>query len=201
MAQEILLYLKQNAAELLGFLFGIVYVVLAIQERYWCWIAGILNVVLYALVFLQNHLYGAAILQVIYLGMSVYGLFHWLKPKGTANDGAVLSVTRTSGQTWGWVMIFIVAGTALSGYLLSFTDNAIPWWDGLTTALGLVATWMTARKLLENWLVWIVANLICCIVYAIQGLYPTVIYYFILAIMAWVGYHQWKKSATKPVTL
>ncbi|HRZ42792.1 MAG TPA: nicotinamide riboside transporter PnuC [Bacteroidales bacterium] len=186
-------YLQTHSIELLGFLFGIIYVVLAIRENPWCWVAGIVNAGLYVWVFFKSRFYGAAGLQGIYLLMSVYGWFFWLGI-GKKKEQAAPVVTHTPARGWPLLIALIAGGSVLFGALFSHTDNPIPWWDGITTAMGLVATWMAARKYLENWLVWIVNDTLCTIIYASQGLYPTMALYLVLGIMAVVGYLHWRKN-------
>jgi nicotinamide mononucleotide transporter len=183
-------YLSENYIELLGFLFGIVYVVLAIRENYWCWLFGMVNVAMYIVVFLQGKLYGMMSLQVIYLGMSVYGLIRWRGKTGDAGGRVQKIPTRTLLIS----LLSILFLTLLSVWILRFTDNSSPWMDGLITAMGLVATWMTARKYLENWLVWIVNDAICVGFYLYAGLYLTTVLYAIFLTMAVVGYIEWKRK-------
>lgn len=186
-------YLLSSQLEVWGFIFGIAYVVLATRQNVWCWPAGIVNVLMYIIVFYRSGLYGDSALQLFYLGISFYGLFLWLKPgKGTAK---FLQIQSTSLAKWIWLSTFTILSTLLFGYLLdTYTDSIIPYWDGLTTALGVYATWMTARKLLENWLVWIFTDILCTGIYFYKELYTTMVFYFILALLAINGYYQWKKQ-------
>lgn len=190
-------YLSRNYIELLGFLFGIIYVILAIKENAWCWVAGIVNVTMYIIVFFDSRLYGMMSLQVIYLVMSIYGLVLWMGwfRKGRAKPKPAIRRVR---KTESWIIFSFIAGaTLLIGIMLAGTDNQIPYWDGLITSFGLAATWMTARKILDNWLVWIVNDVTCVIIYAFIGLYLTMAFYLLLAIMAVVGYREWKRSMLK----
>jgi nicotinamide mononucleotide transporter len=190
----LLQYLTSNWVELLGFAFGILYVILIIRENVWGWVAGIANVGLYIVIFFGNRIYGAGILQCIYLAMSMYGLYSWLGRGKKSDQKKTPSISRTPIYRWLPILLFIFAGSISGGILLSYSDNPVPYWDGITTALGLAATWMTARKYLENWLVWIVNDIICTLVYASQLMYLTTILYLVLATMAVVGYLQWRKS-------
>jgi nicotinamide mononucleotide transporter len=167
--------------------------VLATRQNVWCWTAGIVNVLMYIVVFYRSGLYGDSALQVFYLFMSFYGLFLWVR-KNDDKSGAV-SISTTSSVKWIQLSFLTLFSTLLFGYTLdNFTDSSIPYWDGLTTALGLFATWMTARKLIENWLVWIFTDLLCTGIYFYKELYTTMVFYFILAILAVNGYYQWKKQ-------
>jgi nicotinamide mononucleotide transporter len=190
-------YLLSHQLEVWGFIFGIAYVVLATRQSVWCWPAGIVNVLMYIIVFYRSGLYGDSALQLFYLGISFYGLFLWLTPE--RNSAKPLQIQSTSSTKWIWLSTFTFLSTILFGFLLdTFTDSEIPYWDGLTTALGVFATWMTARKLLENWLVWVFTNVLCTAIYFYKELYTTMIFYFILALLAFNGYYQWKKQLTAP---
>ena len=190
---ELLHYFTENSLEILGFVFGIVYVLLAARQNVWCWIAGIINVTLYIIIFYRSGLYGDSALQVFYLGISIYGLYSWLYRK--KGQSGLLQITHTTRELWGRLFFLTSISTILFGYLLdNFTDSVIPYLDGFTTALGVYATWMTARKLLENWHVWIFTNIVCTGVYFYKELYTTMVFYFILAILAYNGLVQWKKQ-------
>jgi nicotinamide mononucleotide transporter len=187
-------YFLENYIELTGFLFGVIYVILVIREHYLCWVAGSINVVIYIVVFFHNNLYGMSLLQVFYLIMSVYGFLLWrgvLETKGKRNSGQVIS--NMPWKTWLFIMILLMLTVLLTGYLLSFTDSEIPWLDSLITMMGLAATWMTARKYIESWWVWIVNDLICVFVYLYLELYLTAALYAVFFVMAIVGYFAWRK--------
>ncbi|MCD4681229.1 MAG: nicotinamide riboside transporter PnuC [Bacteroidales bacterium] len=191
----VITWLSDNYIELLASVLGILYVILAIRQNIWCWMAGIINVALYIFIFLNARLYGDMALQVFYLLMSIYGWYSW--KFGKSKNKEVLVVTRLTQNS---VFLLLVILTILSvgfGYLLSFTNSDIPYWDGLTTALGLIATWMIARKIIENWLVWIFTDLLCVGIYYYKELYPTAIFYLIMAILAVVAYYKWKKDMRK----
>jgi nicotinamide mononucleotide transporter len=89
---------------------------------------------------------------------------------------------------------------ALSFILIYFTDSPLPVWDAFTTAGSIVATWMLANKILENWLFWIIIDLISMGLYIYKGLYPTVVLFFVYSVMAVFGYIQWKESLTKEIS-
>jgi nicotinamide mononucleotide transporter len=78
--------------------------------------------------------------------------------------------------------------------LLHLTDSPVPYLDAVSTSLSIVATWMLARKILENWLLWIVADLISTGLYIYKGLWPTTVLFLVYTVLAVVGYFQWKRS-------
>ncbi len=184
-------WLSANIIEVAATVLGISYVLLAIKQNIWCWLLGIVSVALYIIIFFTERLYGDAALQLFYLFFGFYGWYHWYFGSAKPNSLPVTSIPKKTA----WVLAVAIAlSSFVFGYVLSFTDSDIPYWDGFTTALGLAATWMTARKYLENWLLWIFANAVCVGVYYYKGLYPTVFYYIILALLAYRGYTIWKKD-------
>jgi nicotinamide mononucleotide transporter len=181
-----------GAAELAGVVFGLLYVWLAIRENVWCWPAGIANAALFLVVFFHARLYGAAALQLVYLALSVYGWRQWLR--GGEQHGR-LGVSRTP---LGWA-IGLGVGASLVAVLLAFylrqrTADALPWSDAVTTAASLAAQWMTTRKWLENWLVWIAVNVVYVAMYISQRLHATAVLYAVFLVMAVLGYREWRSS-------
>lgn len=184
-------WIINNYVEVTASALGIAYVLLAIRQNIWCWLLGIISVAMYIVIFYMERLYGGTMLQLFYLFFGIYGWYNWYFGGSRPNQ---LHISRIKRNTLYILFLLIIATTFLFGYLLSFTDNDIPYWDGFTTALGLAATWMTARKYIESWPLWIFANLVCVGVYYYKGLYPTVIYYAILAALAYRGYLVWEKK-------
>jgi len=78
--------------------------------------------------------------------------------------------------------------------LRRFTDSPIPFWDAFTTSLSIFATWMLARKKIEQWLIWIFVDLVSVGLYLYRGLYPTVFLFLVYAVMAVIGYYEWRKD-------
>jgi nicotinamide mononucleotide transporter len=183
-------------AELLAVLFGFVYVWLAIREDARCWPVGIVNVAIYFFVFFHARLYATAVLQAVYVALSVYGWRQWLRG---GESGGRLAVSSTPRR---WVPGLAAAGVAASlglGLFLKYrTDAALPFPDAATTAFSLVAQWMTTRKWLENWLVWIAVDVVYLGVYFSQGLYLSTGLYAVFLVMAALGYRQWRASMTRP---
>jgi nicotinamide mononucleotide transporter len=81
--------------------------------------------------------------------------------------------------------------------LVRFTDSPVPWLDAFTTSLGIVATWMIARKILENWIVWIIADIVCIGLFYYRGLYPSILLFLVYTFLAVFGYFEWKNEWKK----
>jgi nicotinamide mononucleotide transporter len=178
--------------ELAGFLTGILYVVLVIRQRVLAWPVGLINAAAYLVVFSRAGLYSDAGLQVVYLGLSAYGWYHWLHG---GRGGTTLRVTRISPREAALVAgaaaaLWVVLGTVTS----RIPGAAIPWIDAVPVSLSLAAQWMTTRKHLENWVVWIVANTIYVAMFAWRGLTLTAVLYTVFLALAFRGLVQWRRS-------
>jgi nicotinamide mononucleotide transporter len=178
--------------ETAAFLFTAVNVWLAAKENIWCWPTGIVSVILYFFVNYQAGLYANAGLQVVYLILSIHGWYEWLH--GGVNR-TELHISRTSSRQWRWCML---AGIVLTGILmlvLRWVEGAAqPFWDASTTAFSLVAQWMMNKKLVENWILWIIVDVIYVPLYLYRELPLTSILYTGLTFLALKGYLDWKRS-------
>jgi nicotinamide mononucleotide transporter len=108
----------------------------------------------------------------------------------------VTDVRRIDGTTAMVSLVSVLVIWGLLWYVIGrWTDSPVPVWDGLIASLSVVATWMLTRKYLEQWYVWIVANVIAVAVYLAAGLYPTAVLFFVYFVMAIVGLQAWKKQS------
>lgn len=180
------------ALEAIGVVFGVLGVLLTIRQSVWCWPAGLVNVSLFALVFFHARLYGSSALQLVYVALSLYGWHEWLH--GGEAEGR-LAVSRT-GAAWaaGLGLGGVAFALALGLFLAYRTNAALPFWDAGTTAFSLVAQWMTTRKWLENWLVWIAVDVVYVGMYLSQRLYATAGLYAVFLGLAVLGFREWRRS-------
>ena len=177
--------------EIAGTLFGILGVWLTIRQNIYCFPAGIINVGLYAYLFFSSKLYSDAALQIIYSILLVYGWIQWNKNR--SNDDVAVSKTEK-----GLLMILLILGAGVTFFLGTFlyknTDASLPYIDAATTSFSLVAQWMIAKKKIENWILWIVVDVVYVGMYIYKSLYLTSVLYFIFILLAVKGYAEWKKS-------
>lgn len=177
--------------EVFGFVTGVINVWLLARQNIWNWPVGIANNLAYAILFATSGLYGDSGLQVVYIVFSVYGWILWLRPR----ESAKLPVTRTTAPTWIALTLTVVPGAfALKWFLTRYTDSTVPGWDGLTTSLSLAATFGQARKLLESWWIWIVADLIYMPLYIYKGLWLTAALYFVFMLLCFFGLREWRRE-------
>ena len=132
-----------------------------------------------------------SLLQIFFMGIAIYGLFKW-NPNSKKLEKRI---TKIKPKNHLYILSLIVLFSTIIGWFLSqFTDDALPYLDTVTTVASLVTSWMVAKKILENWLYWIVIDAISIYIYIERGLYLTVLLFTIYLIMAALGYHQWKRS-------
>lgn len=181
-----------NPYEVLAVVFSLVCVLLTIKENIWQWLVGIFGVIFYIVVFYQAKLYANMWLQVVFIVLQLYGWYEWLYGgKGKTE----LKISRSSLSLNLLMIVMAIAGTAAMSYgFAKFTDNAMPLTDSAVTVLSLLAQWMLAKKYLENWLGWIVVNVMMIGLGISQKLILTAGLYVVFFILAILGFLEWRKS-------
>lgn len=165
---------------------------LATRENIWYYPTGLVALVMYTWVYYNAKLYAESVLQIVCFALMVYGWYEWLH--GGAHKSE-LAVTRT--PRWAWlagVTSGVVGSAMVIAIQLRFTDNPNPYVDSSLLVWSLVAQWMTARKWIENWILWIVINTISVPLYIVRDLMPTAVLYVALWLLAFLGYFQWRKT-------
>ena len=132
-----------------------------------------------------------AALQVFYAAMAVYGWHRW---RSGAGDGGELPVTTWRPGQHAVALGGIAALTAAFGFGLTFTPAALPFADSFTTVAALVATYMVARKVLENWWYWFVIDSVSVYLYVNRGLWLTALLFVGYLVLIVVGYRQWRHA-------
>lgn len=180
--------------EVLGFGSGALCVWLVARQHVANWPVGIANNLFFVLLFLQAGLYADAGLQVVFIALAVYGW--WIWTHGGGPDTPALPVRRTTRTEWRLICAAGVVGTLALTFLLSrATDSTVPFWDALTTALSLAATYGQCRKLLESWWLWIAADLVYIPLYAHKDLYLTALLYVGFLSLCLLGLRNWSRDA------
>ena len=196
MTDSILSWLTANYIEFAGAVLGFAYIFLSIRQNIFTWPVGLLASALYVYVFLIAKFYADMLLQVYYVGVSIYGWYHWVKGNPSKDNG--LKVSGMPGKFY--LPLLGITAVLFAVFLFGlkyYTDSPVPFGDSLTTALSIVATWMLARKYLEHWLIWIFVDFFSVFLYAFKALWPTVILFLIYTVMAVVGYRSWRNDLIK----
>ncbi|BDT60027.1 nucleoside transporter [Massilia varians] len=180
--------------ELISFLLAVTTVLLNIRQKHWAWLFSIASSATFAVVFFEAKLYGDMGLQFVFIGASVWGWYQWLH--GAGDQPLVVSRLTRAGRGWSiaaWAIGFVL----LSQFLDHLTDTDVPHADGFLTAGSLVGQLLLGRKKVENWLVWIVVDLLYVGLYIYKDLHLTAILYAVFVVLAWTGWRAWSKLARR----
>jgi nicotinamide mononucleotide transporter len=181
-----------TALEVVAVAITLVAVYLTTRQVVWCWPLGMLSAALYGVVFYEARLYAEVGLQVVYVVLSAYGWWAWLRRAGGEGE---LRVSRTpSGLRWGLLGLGAIAGATLGGLLHRFTGASLPYIDSTLAAFSIVAQWMQTRKLLEAWGVWIAVDVIYVGMFAYKALHLTAALYALFLYLAARGHIEWRRS-------
>ena len=134
-------------------------------------------------------------LQVYYLAMAIYGWYEWTRG-GTKHAG--IAITTWSSRTHVVVLFAIMAATLISGQLLqTYSDSGLPYLDSFTTWASVVTTYMVAKKVLENWLYWLVIDSVAIYLYLDRELYFTALLFVAYVFIAIFGFFMWRREYRK----
>lgn len=179
--------LQTTMMEALAVVLALAYLALAIKRNIGCWAAAAISTTLYLFIFLEVKLYAEALLQIFYLIMAGYGFLHWRK----VDSEGLQPVVRWSSRQHVLALGLIGLASLGLGHLLSLTDAAWPLVDAFTTCASLVATWMVARRVLDNWVYWLVIDSISILLYLERALFFTACLFAIYIIMIFFGWRSW----------
>lgn len=184
--------LASSWIEAVAVIFGLLSVWFAKKENILVYPAGIVSVLIYVYICLDVKLYADMGINFFYFIMSIYG---WIKWSRKTADKTVRPISYASANEWlisiiGLVIFFIILVYILKNY----TDSTVPVWDALTTAIFIVGMWLMALKKIENWLAWILGDLISIPLYLSKGLVLTSIQFAVFLILAIAGYIEWSSK-------
>ena len=184
-------FLVQNWQEITAVIFAILYLILAVKQNILCWMAGIISSVLYFFIMQKAGLYMEAYLQVFYVVMGIYGWSQW-RVSNTSNP---IFIVNTWSKYRHMMAISIILVLSLLSYFLleRCTDAVLPFLDALVTWGAVVATYMVAKKLIENWIYWFVIDATSIYLFVERGLWLSAILFAIYLVIIFVGYQSWNK--------
>jgi nicotinamide mononucleotide transporter len=181
-----------SVIEVVGFVTGALCVWAVTRQFTWNWPVGIANNAAFLILFVGAGLYADAVLQVIFAAVAAYGWFLWSRRSSSGNADGIVEVRRARvGERYGGLAAAVLL-TALAALLLhAATDSTVPLPDAFVLAGSLVATWGQARKIIEQWWVWIVVDLVSIPLYASKGLWLTAVLYTGFLALCVDGLRRW----------
>ncbi|MEP7321656.1 MAG: nicotinamide riboside transporter PnuC [Saprospiraceae bacterium] len=185
-----------SGIEWLAAVAGLINVYLLTRQSIFSWPAGLMSVFLYAFVFYHNHLYSDVILHGIYTLLNIYGWYKWSKPSANATDE--LPVSKLTVNQLIILSALIIVGFLIWGYIVGKTTTAVYIYpDAFILVTSLCAQYLLTVKKIENWILWIIVDIIAITIYFLQELYITSGLYFIYLLLCIHGYNQWLQSYRK----
>jgi nicotinamide mononucleotide transporter len=175
--------------EMVATLLGVTNVFLIVRRSVWNYPYGLIMVTLYAYIFYDAKLYSDVLLQIFFFGIQVYGWCNWLQ--GRQHDGLVrietmLPCSRAAALSWATTITF-----GLGWFMAARTDAAFPYWDAAILGMSIVAQTLLSRRKIENWFLWIVADIVAISVYWAKDLHLTAGLYALFLCMAIWGFVSW----------
>jgi len=178
-------------AELVAVFLALAYLLLAIRQNIWCWFCAAISTALYVYLFAKASLYMESLLNVFYFAMAIYGWYMW---RGGKSDEE-LPISVWPRQIHVYAISVIIGLAAISGFLLAkFTDAAYPYVDSATTFAAIWATFLVARKVLENWWYWLVIDVVSVFIYWSRGLEATTVLFVLYVVLIPIGLITWTRS-------
>ena len=185
-------FLQVNWFEIVAAILAIAYLILAMLQDIRCWVAWIISSLMYFFVMYSANLYMEALLQIFYIFIGLYGLYQW---RFKADKKDALKITTWSVKNHLIVIGALVFLTSLSGYVLMiYTAAASPFIDAFTTWGAIAASYLVAKKILENWFYWFVIDFVSVFLFISRELYPTAFLFIVYLVLVVIGYSAWRKS-------
>jgi nicotinamide mononucleotide transporter len=198
---------SMSILEFAGVLTGLTAVYLAYKEKSVNFLFGMLNNLIYFMLFFRFRLYSVMLLQIVYFIFSLYGYYHWRHPGIEETDNKKEQRIRIlrwknrsfyillifiTGLTWGWSVVHLQ-----KNFPQYFDPPAYPWLDAVLTMGSVVAQWLLSRKYWDNWPLWIVIDVVSCILYAVMGMFFTSILYGVFTAIAVKAMIEWLNTYKK----
>jgi nicotinamide mononucleotide transporter len=181
-----------STTEIVAALLGVANIVLLVRRSIWNYVFGLASVALYGFVFRNSMLYSDAVLQVFFFVVQLYGWWNWYHAR--EGDGLIRVEIMRPNERLAWSGVLVAATAGEGWYLAHYTSDVAPWLDAGTTALSVVAQYLLSVRKLENWVLWIVADVVQIGLYCWKGLYPTTALYCVYLVLSIVGLLQWQKQ-------
>jgi nicotinamide mononucleotide transporter len=192
-------FLAEHGLDIFTTVLGLIYIWLEYRAHVALWVIGIIMPALDIILYWQHGLYGDAGMACYYTLAALYGLYVW-KFRKTKNLKQELPISHMPKRQYLPATVgFFVAWGVVYYILITWTNSTVPVLDSFTNALSFVGLWALARKYLEQWLFWIVVDVVCCVLYIQKGIPFKAGLYGLYVLIAIAGYYKWKKMMSKDV--
>ncbi len=182
--------------EISAAILSIFYILLAIKQNIWCWVAAFFSTLIYSILFFDATLLMSSFLNAYYLIMAIYGWYSWKFTKNSNDNELKISVLSLNTHTK-IILTLAIISFIVGYYMKNYTIASFAYLDAAITIFSLAATFMMTKKILHNWIYWIIIDSFAIYLYFQKEFYITSILFFIYTILAIIAYLQWKKEYQK----
>jgi nicotinamide mononucleotide transporter len=187
--------------EWLATITGFLYIYYTIREDTRLWIYGIISSALFVWVFFKSAIYANSLLYIYYVIIGFYGWYTWHRSEKKAANDDRLTIHRSSlKKLVAYFATSVILALPVYLILKKYSDSDAPLLDAVLTTGGMVATWMLTQKLIEQWIFWIVIDMLWCGLMLYKGMYPALLLFIAYTVLAFKGYFEWRKQLEKPET-
>lgn len=186
-------FISEHWLDILTTILGLIYIWLEYRVSIALWIVGIIMPALDTWLYWSHGLYGDAGMAVYYTLAAVYGFYVWKFKKTRKLKQSLPIIHLPRRQYLPALLFFLLAWGAIYYVLVNWTNSTVPLLDSFTNALSFVGLWALARKYLEQWLFWIVVDVVCCYLYIQKDIPFKAVLYGLYVVIAIAGYYKWKQ--------
>jgi nicotinamide mononucleotide transporter len=190
-------WLLHNWVEVFASISGLIYIYFSLKQSIWLWPVGFVSSLAFIIVYFDARLFADMSLQVYYCVTSIYGWFFWIygkKHSSSIKEEKKLPISRLTPLQW--IIVIIVTLTLTAAYYPfgNIFHASFPLLDGFVTAGSIIATWLLARKIIDQWIIWIFVDGISTVMLVFKGKYIASVLMLIYTVLAIVGYYKWLKE-------
>lgn len=183
--------------EMLAVALSVTYLLLAIKQNILCWIAAFTSTLIYSILFFDASLLMDSILNIFYLVMAVYGWYSWKYGNSKSKNKELLISTYGLIKNIKIIIILTIISFILGYIMANYTNAAFAYLDTFTTVFAVFSTYMLTKKIVENWIYWVIIDAVSIYIYINKGFYLTSILFVIYTILAFFAFIKWKVEYEK----
>ncbi len=185
-------FVAMQAWEIIAVILGISYVLFAAKESLLAWPFGFFSTLIYTILFWEGALVSSSLLNFYYMIMAVYGFVLWRGGKSSSGNLVITSWSFSRNMT---VIVLGIVVSLVVGYLSNtYTSAKLAHLDAFVMIFSVIATWMLANKILENWIFWIVIDVAAVVLYWKSGFHATIVLFMFYVVLALYGHFSWRKA-------
>ncbi len=180
--------------EMVAVFLSVTYLLLAIKQNLWCWVAAFISTLIYTVLFFDASLLMDSALNMFYLIMAIYGWYSWKYGNGINKNEELEITTYGLNKNLKIIGALIIVSLILGYIMANYTSADFAYLDTFTTVFAVFTTYTLTKKVLENWLYWIGIDSVSIYIYINKGFYLTAVLFAFYTVLAFIAYNNWKKE-------